>query len=425
MSDSSSGQGAQNPPASPRTRGRSATAVICLVIAAVLTAPAAVAFWGQRTLNDSQRYLDTVGPLVHSPQVQDVIATKVTEAIQRQVDVEAILDQVFAGVITDRPRLQALVGPLSGAIDGFIDSQVRAFIASDTFADLWVAANSKAQVTLVRLLQGNDTGAVSLQGDQVVLDLTDVIDQVKQRLVARGLTIVQNLPTPSTDKQIVLIDAPKLRQLRTIYAFADPLAQWLIVVVAALYMVAFLLSRRRPRMMVTIGLLLAANALLLALALAIGRQLFIDDFAGTVLGPASAVFYDTLLGYLQRGWHVLLWLGVIVVVTGWFTGSSTSGQKSRAVVRDGLEKVGARSAGRRGGVAGEWAAANAHWLRIAAGLSGAVVLLWGDDPNTARLLWASALVLVLLAVLQVLIGAAAGKDPTDAREPIGDRVGTG
>ena len=87
--------------------------------------------------------------------------------------------------------------------------------------------------------------------------------------------------------------------------------------------------------------MLAANALLLALALAIGRQLFIDDFAGAVLGPASAVFYDTLLGYLQRGWHVLLWLGVIVVVTGWFTGSSTSGQKSRAVVRDGLEKVGA------------------------------------------------------------------------------------
>ena len=171
--------------------------------------------------------------------------------------------------------------------------------------------------------------------------MTDVIDQVKQRLVARGLTIVQNIPTPSTDKQIVLLDAPRLRQLRTIYAFADPLAQWLIVFVAALYLVALLLSRRRPRMMVTIGLLLAANALLLALALAIGRQLFIDDFAGTALGPASAVFYDTLLGYLQRGWHVLLWLGVIVVLTGWFTGSSTAGQKTRAAVRDGLEKVGA------------------------------------------------------------------------------------
>ena len=46
-----------------------------------------------------------------SPEVQDVIATKVTDAIQQQVDIEAILNNVFAGVITDAPRLQQLVGP--------------------------------------------------------------------------------------------------------------------------------------------------------------------------------------------------------------------------------------------------------------------------------------------------------------------------
>ena len=92
------------------------------------------------------------------------------------------------------------------------------------------------------------SGAVSLQGDQVVLDVSDVIAQVKQRLVDRGLTIVQNIPVPDTDRQIVLMEAPKLKQLRTIYAFANPLAQWLILVVAALYLAAFVLSRRRPRM---------------------------------------------------------------------------------------------------------------------------------------------------------------------------------
>ena len=93
-------------------------AVICLVLAALLTTPAAVAYWGQRTLNDAERYVDTVGPLVDSPEVQDVIATRVTEAIQQQVDIEAILNDVFAGVITDAPRLQQLVGPLSAAING-------------------------------------------------------------------------------------------------------------------------------------------------------------------------------------------------------------------------------------------------------------------------------------------------------------------
>jgi len=165
------------------SKGRSITATVFVVVAALLTTPAAVAFWGQRTLTDAQRYIETVGPLVDSPQVQAAIATKVTNAIQQQVDVEATLNQVFAGVITDRPRLQALVGPVSGAVNGFIETQVRDFIASDTFAEFWVAANTRAQAALVRLLEGDDSGAISLQGDQVVLDVSAVIDQALFHLV--------------------------------------------------------------------------------------------------------------------------------------------------------------------------------------------------------------------------------------------------
>ena len=136
---------------------RSIAAAICVVLAALLTTPAGVAFWGQRTLNDGQRYLDTVGPLVDSPQVQDAISTKAIGAIEQQVDVEAILNDVFAGVITDRPRLQQLVGPLSGAVNGLIEREVRAFVASDAFADMWVRVNTRAQQALVRVLQGDNT----------------------------------------------------------------------------------------------------------------------------------------------------------------------------------------------------------------------------------------------------------------------------
>src|SRR5215207_5811756 len=270
MSDAGSTQTIEPPTAERRRTGRSVGVVVCVVVAVLLTTPAVVAYWGQRTLNDTQRYLDTVGPLVHSPEVQDAIATTVTNAIEKQVDIEAVLDEVFAGVITNRPRLQKLVGPLSGAINGLIDREVREFVASDAFADIWVRVNTRAQQALVRLLKGEETGAVSLQGDQVVLDLSDVIDQVKQRLVARGLTIVENVPIPDKDRQIVLLEAPQLEQARMIYAFANPVARWLILVVAALYLAAFGLARRRLKMTVIIGVALVANALLLALV-AVGR----------------------------------------------------------------------------------------------------------------------------------------------------------
>ncbi len=400
------------PPASERpSRGRSIAAVICLVLAALLTTPAAVAYWGQRTLNDAERYVDTVGPLVDSPEVQDVIATKVTTAIQEQVDIEDILNEVFAGVITERPRLELLVGPLSAAINGLVEREVRAFIASDEFGDFWVRVNTRAQQALHRVLTGDDTGAVSLQDDQVVLDVDEVIKRVKEKLADRGLSIVENVPIPETDRQIVLMDAPQLRQVRTIYAFSNPVAKWLLPIVGLLYLGAFLLARRRPLMAVWIGALVAANALLLAFMLAVGRQLFVNHLEGTAFGPASRVFYKTLLSYLERGQEVVLWLGVILVVAGLYAGANRYGTAVRRTLSDGLERIGSSVAGSRVTSVGGWVAANAAWLRVAVVALGIVVLLWGNNVSTDRLWWSLALVLVLLAGLQVLVGAGRERDP--------------
>ena len=91
MSDAGSTQTIEPPTAQRRRTGRSIGAVVCVVLAVLLTTPAVVAFWGQRTLNDAQRYLDTVGPLVNSPEVQDAIATTVTNAIEQRVNVAPIL----------------------------------------------------------------------------------------------------------------------------------------------------------------------------------------------------------------------------------------------------------------------------------------------------------------------------------------------
>lgn len=392
------------PPAARASGGRGLAAVLCLVLAALLTTPSAVGYWSQRTISDTGRYVDTVGPLVDSPEVQAAVATKVTTAIEDQVDVEAILNQAFAGVITQRPRLESLVGPLAGAINGLIETQVRAFLAADAFAEFWVTANTRLQQALIQILEGNETGAVSLQGDQVVLDVSEVIDQVRQRLVDRGLTMIENVPVPSADRQIVLFDAPRLERARTTYALVDPIAHWLIAVCAALYLAAVVLSRRRPRMTVAIGVALAANALLVAAAVSVGRQAFINTLSGTEFGPASTAIYDTLLTFLMRGQRVLLWLGLILVVAGWYMGRNAFGSAVRRTVSGGLETVGAPMADGPAAGAGRWVRANGVWLRVVIAALGGVILLWGNQISQERLLWAVIVVVVLLMLVQVLVG---------------------
>jgi hypothetical protein len=388
------------------------------VLAALLTTPAALAYWGQRTINDTERYVDTVGPLVDSAEVQAAVATKVADALENQVDVEAILEEVFAGVITQQPRLEALVGPLAGAINGLIETQVRTFLASDAFADFWVTAHTRLQQGLVRLLEGEETGAVSLEEDQVVLDVSEVIDQVKQRLVERGLTMLKNLPVPESDQQIVLFEASQLTQARTTYAVVNPVAKWLLPIVALLYLTAVLLSRRRPRMTVAVGVVLAVNSLLVAVALSVGSTLFSEALSDTEFGPASSDVYDTLLAFLMRGQRVLLWFGLILVVTGWFVGRNAFGSAVRRTVRGGLETIGTALADGPAAGPGQWMVANARWLRVVIAVLGGVVLLWGNNISEARLFWSLVFVLVLLMVVQVLIGAGnASRDQGQATLP--------
>lgn len=395
------------------SRGRSVAAVLCLVLAAVLTTPAAIAYWGQRTLNDAERYVETVGPLVQSPEVQEVLATRVTTAITDQVDVESLLEQAFAGLADEAPRLELLAAPLSAAVNGAIERQVRAFLASDAFEDIWMRLNIRAQQAFQRILEGRDGGAVSLQGDDVVLDVSEVIDEVKARLVDRGITFVENAPIPETDRQIVLMEAPRVQQLRTIYAFSDPVARWALPVVGALYLGAIVLARRRPRMTVAVGVAIAVNAFVLAIALAIGKQLFADALAETSFGPASTAFYETLSAYLEQGRQVVLLLGLTLVVAGWFAGTTRSGIAVRRAVGGGLEHAGATVLGERLGLGWRWVTDNVAWFRVVAVGLAVIVLAWGNEISPERWWWSLALALVLLAVLQVLAGAGRVVRPQD------------
>ena len=357
-------------------RVRPAAAALCLLLAALLTAPAGFALWGQRTLIDTQRYVSTVGPLIRSTAVQDAIATRVIDVVDKEAaSGGAMLDKWLSGVFTDAHSRQQVLGALSGAVDGVVASQVRQFIASPEFAVIWNAANVEAQRSFVQILKGDTTGPIALHGSQIVLNLSAVIAQVEQRLAASGLTFVRHLPIPQTDAQLVLADAPHLGELRTLYALTNLAGLWLIGVVAVLFAAAFLLARRRPRMAVLIGVAMVADAFLVALLVSFGRHLLLDQFAATAFGPASAVFYDTLLAHVQQGRQALLVLGAALVAVGWVTGSTASAVTTRRGMSAGFARVGLK---RGKPITAEplpvYVPATAGWS--AATLSGAV------DPRT-------------------------------------------
>ena len=379
---------------------RSIAAVLIFVIAAALTPIAMVGHWGHATVVNSEQFIATVVPLADSPEVQAAVTEAVTEAIVKQVDTSAIVGDFLGGLLNNEQLSSALSAPIAAGVNKLIGQIVEGFITSDAFQKLWITLASAIQKSVVAILEGGNEGPVQMQGDQLVLDITDLLTAVQAQLVSQGVTIADKVTVPDSDRQIVRFEAPAVAQLQFIYSLASPVLQWFPLLIAILFGLAITLARRRPRMVLAVGLALVVTGGLTTWGLGLGETFFVDQLAGTVFGGASGIFWNTLLNYLIIGLQSLLIFGVVVAVAGWFAGRSRPAVKLRAHLVAGLTEIGS-SLPANGLSAFLRARADAvRWI-ITAVLVFALVV--GDVMSLNRMIWLLLLTGGLFTLLQVLI----------------------
>jgi hypothetical protein len=381
---------------------RGLTAWVVLVVAAILFPIALTAFWGQKTLLDTDRYLETVGPLASDPTVQAAIADKVSATVTTQIQDSARLDEL----LNDYPRLKPLLGPLTAGLGGFVHDQTLKIVQSDQFAQLWRTVNTEIHKGVVYALEGNPNGAISLQGDQVVLDTGDLINAVKQRLVDRGLTIVENLPVPpAADRQVVLLTAPQLSQARFAYAVGQPIAQWLIYVVLLLFIIAVLIAIRRARMVMAVGIAMIVGAMVIRLGMAFGQSQFDATLAPTLFAQAQDAFWTSLTGYLLLAVRAAFALGLVLAVVGWYLSGTRSATATRAYLSKVINGAGVGAGDTALGRIGGWfAQTRTFWRALIVALSGIVIVT--TSPLTgSTILWTAVIAVVAFVVLEFLVAA--------------------
>jgi hypothetical protein len=386
---------------------RAIAALVAFVLGLALLPIGMVAYWGHRTVTDETRYLETVQPLAYDADVQDAIAEFIIDKVEQQIDPEALVEQIFAGLLEKQPALKALVPIVSGAIDSLIEQVVYKIVRSEQFAELWTLANTAAQKSIMAILQGNPDGPISLQGDEVVLDISSLLDQVKQGLVDRGFGAAANINVPESDRTIVLLEAPQLAQIRTIYSFTSPIASGLIWVSILLFVVAIVLARRRPRMAAWSGGAIVVVGAGLVIALGIAEGVFVNTLAGTPFEQASQTFWDTLLKFLINAASVTILLGIVVLVVGLVLSRARWARELRSAFVNLAERVSTTIPAGPITSSGAWVAENIRWVRVAIGVLFALIVLIGSDLSVARTLWACVICLVLLGAVEVW--AAAGR----------------
>lgn len=324
------------PPSSPTTAGsapepqrrlgvRSIAAGLCLVLATILLPIGGLAFWGQKTLTDTERFMQTVQPLASDPVVIEAIADTVTKALTANVNLESEVQGFLP------PIAAPLAGPISSAIPSFVKQLTIKVLSSEQFQQIWTKAIGSLQTAMIKALEGDSSGPVSTTNGQVVLDTGEVIDQVKKVLGEKGLTAISDRPTPpAADRQVVLLNSDQLAQAQTIYSLTKPIATWLIVFVLLLFLGAIGIAHRRARMVAYVGVGILIGAGIIRFGLAVAPDFLSNSFEGTPFAAASVVFFNTLTSYLLNGSAIFILVGILLVVGGW----AFSDQKLAVQLRD-------------------------------------------------------------------------------------------
>lgn len=300
----------------PSIRARTAASALLTILTAVSLLAATVAVWVHEQVFDTENFMEMIDPIFTDAAVtaaiSDAVAGEVIEALQLQLRFEETLAGVQAFLVegiadalelTDRqrqaiarlplPRLTDLAEPLAAGVELRIRGATDALVASEAFQEripALVAAGHERAVALVREDYEQLPNLV-IESGEVRLDLVPLVASTIRSLVAGG-TVQTDQPVPEIDPgvpvpqaiarlsealgvdlpddfgQVVIMSQSELEEVQATVRTLDRLVWVLIGLTVVLAVAAVMVSTRRRRALVYLGL--ASGLALLASILAIG-----------------------------------------------------------------------------------------------------------------------------------------------------------
>jgi hypothetical protein len=363
------------------------------------------AVWVRNTLLDTDNYVATVGPLASDPHVQQAVASRVTDALYDNADVQAkIADSLPA-------RAAFLAEPVANGVHDAIERAALRLAQTDRFETFWERANRRAHEALVNVLTGGGS-RVSTENGAVAVNIGQIVDNVKARLDAKGVTIFDDVEVPAAKQQLVIVQSDSLEQVQGLVDLLQTLA-WVIPFVAlACFAGAIGLSGNRRRT-IQRGALGVAFAVAVELALVkAGRNLYLDAVTTKKSTPGAAgAVWDQLTSFLRTAGLTAIAVALVIAFAAWIVGPSSAAITVRGWWHRALGRSGDDAA--TAGPVAAFVARNKSVLR-GIGIAIALLVLIAWNHPTALTVLGMGLIVVLYLVILELIGRNATNTPHPA-----------
>jgi hypothetical protein len=386
-------------------RWRRIVGTVLLVVGCVLVPVSLSAVWVRNTLLDTDNYVSTVGPLASDPQVQHAIANRITDALFDDVDVEQKISDALP------PRAGFLAAPVANAVQTVINDAALRLAESDRFATLWEKANRRGHDAVVNVLTGGGS-RVSTESGTVAINTGQIVDNVKAKLDARGIDILDDVNPPAGSQEFVLFQSDELEQVQGLVDLLQTLAWVLPLVALACFAGAIGLSGNRRRTIERGAIGVAFAVALQLVLLKAGRSLYLDAVTTKKSTPGAAgAVWDQLTSFLRTAGFTVIALALVIAFAAWVVGPSSAATSLRHWWHRTLETSSASGADATPpGPVARFVARSKPLLRgIGVAIAFVVLIAWNHPtPLTVLVI---GLVLVVYLVIVELLGRSATHEP--------------
>lgn len=281
--------------------------ILCLVVAVFATPVSVLTWWGKHSLLSTSFVVSTYAPLAKNPEIQQLIVTKSSDQIMAQLQINklkrTLTKRINAMEIPQaaKARLQQQQTALINRLDDVVLAAVTNVVHSDTFVRNWkTVLRASHEDALQTLRSSAEVGTPAAPG--VGVQVGAIAEAVVARMQHENVVFADQLPT-RFNYVVPVITSQQVSTLRPVARFADTYSLKLVLFTAVLYVVGFLLVRRRWR-----KLLWSATAVLVGMALVTGFMTTIgnavaDMATGGNFGTATPLVFDAAL---QPLWPIVI-----------------------------------------------------------------------------------------------------------------------
>jgi hypothetical protein len=384
-----------------RRRVRQVLAGVLVVLTSLCIVAATIGIWTQRTLSDTDRFVALVAPLADDPAVTNPLAARLSDEVFLALDVETRITEALESIPNLPPQASFLAGPITAGVQSLVQQKVEAFLASPTFAQLWVNLNRQVHVKVQALLNGDyeQLPNVDVSGGEVQLNLVSVVAVIIQRLAQGGVDIlgidvtVPSIPTslgsseaidrlssaldvtlPADFGQVTIMSADQLSGYQDAVRTMKRLIVATFLLSLILLALTIVVAPNHRRAVIWLGVGVVAVLFLAGVFLRRVEASIVDAIGGPAAKAAARDVFDQVSSSLRQAGLIVLTIGIVAALLAYLLGRPAWFRRTAGWV----ERV---TASRPDGSELEvWVAEHADAVRVGGGVIAAFVLfLTGID----------------------------------------------